>query len=134
MFFNIPPMYNKVETSSKNKEAAKEVIDTALQQINDCDQLAIKEDKMSNLNLLILACDGVYDVLSSQKAVEAALDGLSQGGSLNESASSVVRTAYNNGSEDNLSCIVVMLNMGLSSNFQNSDVCQVIARSARTTA
>ena len=131
VFFNIPPMYNKVETSSKNKEAAKEVIDTALQQINDCDQLAIKEDKMSNLNLLILACDGVYDVLSSQKAVEAALDGLSQGGSLNESASAVVRTAYNNGSEDNLSCIVVMLNMGLSSNFQNSDVCQVIARSAR---
>ena len=60
--------------------------------------------------LLIMACDGVYDVLSSQKVVEAALEGLVQGGgSMKEAAACVVRTAYHSGSEDNLSCVVISL-------------------------
>ena len=78
------------------------------------------EETVPEMKLLIMACDGVYDVLSSQEAVEAALEGLILSGSVSEAASSVVRTAYNAGSEDNLSCVVVVLDDHLNSRDERS--------------
>jgi len=82
------------------------------------------------MKLLIMACDGVYDVLSSQEAVEAALEGLILSGSVSEAASSVVRTAYNAGSEDNLSCVVVVLDAHLNSRDEKSR-CEKLSSIAR---
>jgi len=62
------------------------------------------------LKLLILACDGVYDALTSQQVVEAALEGLATSGRMRDAADSVVKAAYRARSEDNLTAVVVKLN------------------------
>ncbi len=56
--------------------------------------------------LIILACDGVWDVLSDQEAVAIALE---EFGDPRRAAAALVRTAHQRGSEDNLTATVVVL-------------------------
>jgi serine/threonine protein phosphatase PrpC len=52
----------------------------------------------------ILACDGIWDVLSDQQVVDIANSSI---GNLAEVASAVNRTAFQKNSDDNLTCTVV---------------------------
>lgn len=65
---------------------------------------------------LILACDGIYDVLSSQEVMQHAKQSYqtfrSAGGTnskLDNPAKSLVHRAYNKGSTDNMTAVVVVL-------------------------
>lgn len=53
---------------------------------------------------LVLACDGVWDVLTSQEAVDLARPLLD---TPKDAAAAIVRTAYDKGSEDNISVVTV---------------------------
>jgi len=72
--------------------------------------LAIAEPEVTIYSLsdkdlfLVLATDGVYDVLSNQEVVDLALK---QWHDPEEAAKDIVRTAYKKGSEDNLTCLVI---------------------------
>merc|ERR1712190_248541 len=72
--------------------------------------LAIAEPEVTIYSLsdkdlfLVLATDGVYDVLSNQEVVDLALK---QWSDPEEAAKDIVRTAYKKGSEDNLTVLVV---------------------------
>jgi len=55
---------------------------------------------------VVLACDGVWDVMTDQEVVDICVKNLNNP---KGAASSVVRTAFAKGSEDNLSCSVAML-------------------------
>lgn len=61
-------------------------------------------------DILILACDGVWDVLGSEEAVNLAREVL-QGGedNMQRVAEEIVDTALNKGSRDNISAVVVQL-------------------------
>eukprot|EP00039_Didymoeca_costata_P015510 m.265998 g.265998 ORF g.265998 m.265998 type:complete len:578 (+) comp16238_c0_seq31:160-1893(+) len=54
--------------------------------------------------LIVLGCDGIWDVLSSQDAVDIALE---HKGSPRTAASAIVRAAHKKGSEDNITATVV---------------------------
>jgi len=53
---------------------------------------------------VILACDGIFDVLSNQQVVDVALEHY---GDAKAAASAIVRKAHAKGSEDNLTATVV---------------------------
>jgi serine/threonine protein phosphatase PrpC len=53
---------------------------------------------------VVLACDGIFDVLPNQEVVDLALKHWDDP---NEAATKIVRTAYNRGSEDNLTALVI---------------------------
>jgi len=55
---------------------------------------------------LILATDGVWDVLSSQEACEVVL---TSGGDVREAARKLTTTAFNRGSLDNITSLVIDL-------------------------
>lgn len=55
----------------------------------------------------IIACDGIWDVLSDQTAIEIAAASLSEGAGPQAAAAAVVREAYNQKSLDNLTATVV---------------------------
>ena len=61
-------------------------------------------------DVLILACDGLWDVFSSAEAVELAREIISQG-ETNPAliAEEMVDSALNKGSKDNISCTIVLL-------------------------
>ena len=58
---------------------------------------------------LILACDGVWDVLSDQEAVDLILERYLTDGPFAEAAKLLVDTAIDRGSADNVTAIVVFL-------------------------
>eukprot|EP01094_Clydonella_sp_ATCC50884_P003800 TRINITY_DN12914_c0_g1_i1.p1 TRINITY_DN12914_c0_g1~~TRINITY_DN12914_c0_g1_i1.p1 ORF type:complete len:416 (-),score=66.94 TRINITY_DN12914_c0_g1_i1:32-1279(-) len=62
-----------------------------------------------NSLFLILATDGVFDVLSSEEVVAFVVQHVASGGSLAESAEALVQQAYLLGSADNISALVVDL-------------------------
>merc|ERR1719198_1963394 len=53
---------------------------------------------------LVLATDGVFDVMSNQEVVDLALKHWDDP---EEASKNVVRSAYKRGSEDNLTCLVI---------------------------
>lgn len=55
---------------------------------------------------IVLGCDGIWDVLSNQDAVDLVLE---HAGKPQEAAAAIVRTAYNKKSEDNLTAMVIDL-------------------------
>lgn len=60
---------------------------------------------------LILGCDGVWDVLNNQEAVDIVKTSLTEtGGDLNVAAKKLIDEAFAKGSRDNISAIVVKLN------------------------
>jgi serine/threonine protein phosphatase PrpC len=63
---------------------------------------------------IILACDGVWDVLSNQQACDAVRAALEQPhGTPDDAARKLVGDAYNAGSEDNISALVAVLSSEL---------------------
>merc|ERR1719188_1540076 len=72
--------------------------------------LAIAEPDVQVLALsdkdlfVVLATDGIYDVMKNQEVVDLALRHWEDP---NEAAKTIVRTAYKKGSEDNLTCLVI---------------------------
>ena len=62
-----------------------------------------------NLNYCVLASDGVWDVLKPDEEVK-----ITQNRNVNELAKTIVETAIDRGSEDNISCIVIELSKRLS--------------------
>ena len=60
-------------------------------------------------HFVILACDGVWDVLSNQQACDAVRGCLAQGLSVKAAAKTLVGEAYNAGSEDNISAVVALI-------------------------
>jgi protein phosphatase 1L len=58
---------------------------------------------------LILACDGVWDVLDNQKAVDIVHNALSQSTDCEHAAQILVDAAYKAGSSDNISAIIIRL-------------------------
>ena len=62
-----------------------------------------------NLNYCVLASDGVWDVLKPDEVAK-----ITQNRNVNELAKTIVETAIDRGSEDNISCIVIELNKRLS--------------------
>jgi protein phosphatase PTC1 len=60
--------------------------------------------------LLILACDGVWDVMTDQEAVDFILEATKQhGGPFEGAAQMLVLTAIERGSADNITAIVIFL-------------------------
>ncbi len=59
---------------------------------------------------LLLACDGVWDVMSNEQAVKIVRDALASGKSLTEAAKKLRDTTYKMGSGDNISVMIVPLN------------------------
>merc|ERR1712113_210231 len=55
-------------------------------------------------HFLVLATDGIFDVLSNQEVVDLALKHCHDA---EEAAKNIVRTAYKKGSEDNLTVLVI---------------------------
>merc|ERR1712060_347478 len=55
-------------------------------------------------HFLVLATDGIFDVLSNQEVVDLALRHCHDA---EEAAKNIVRTAYKKGSEDNLTVLVI---------------------------
>lgn len=64
-----------------------------------------QEHLLQNGSLLVLACDGIFDVLTDQDTVKAALE---------QGPSGVLRTAYGKLSDDNLTAIVIKVSSKLS--------------------
>lgn len=65
---------------------------------------------MPNDEFVILACDGVWDVFSNQQAVDLVRASLDQNSDPKNAAQALVQAAYDAGSMDNLSAIVIKLN------------------------
>ncbi len=66
--------------------------------------------RSADMHVLILACDGIWDVLSDAAAAKLVYENVVQKKrSLYETATSVVETAFRKGSQDNLSCLIVDL-------------------------
>lgn len=60
-------------------------------------------------NFIITACDGLWDVYSNENAVHAVSNMLKLGLPADVAAERLVRTAFQKGSGDNISCIIVYL-------------------------
>ncbi len=60
-------------------------------------------------DFLLLACDGVWDVLSNEQAVKIVKNALDSGNSLDKAAKKLRNAAYQRGSGDNISVMVVPL-------------------------
>ncbi len=74
-----------------------------------CSEVARTED----MALLILACDGVWDVLDDNAAAKAVWECVEKKKkTVQEAAQSLVELAFKKGSMDNLSCVVVDLRAG----------------------
>eukprot|EP01006_Ploeotia_vitrea_P037412 TRINITY_DN66127_c2_g11_i1.p1 TRINITY_DN66127_c2_g11~~TRINITY_DN66127_c2_g11_i1.p1 ORF type:complete len:367 (-),score=156.42 TRINITY_DN66127_c2_g11_i1:67-1101(-) len=58
---------------------------------------------------LILACDGVWDVFSSQQAVDIVLAELKKHRSATDAAMALAEKAYDKGSTDNISSVVIVI-------------------------
>ena len=71
-----------------------------------CTCIKPKEDEF-----LILACDGLWDVSSSQEAVDLVLKDLAQGLKASEISQHLVNNALQNGSRDNVTAMVVLLHV-----------------------
>lgn len=63
----------------------------------------------SDDEFLILACDGVWDVMTNQEAVNIVAQSLAQGSNPTKAAKTLTQTAYDTGSTDNISALVVIL-------------------------
>ena len=60
--------------------------------------------------MLILACDGVWDVMSDQEATDLLMKRLQEKGGPDEDAAKyIVRTAIKRGSADNITAVIVYL-------------------------
>jgi serine/threonine protein phosphatase PrpC len=59
--------------------------------------------------LVLLGCDGIWDVLSNQVAVDTALTAVDTGADARAVAGSVVNMAYQTGSTDNISVVAILL-------------------------
>lgn len=68
-------------------------------------------DAVGSCQFLILACDGVWDVLSDQEAVDMIIEKVKANGEqpVPEAAELLVQTALDRGSGDNISVVVVFL-------------------------
>ena len=88
---------------------------TAQPYVTETDLLTCSPDGSADCPILILACDGVWDVLSDQEAIDLILTLYKQqdgqgGGSLSDKAAKLlVDTAIEKGSADNVTAIVVYL-------------------------
>lgn len=58
-------------------------------------------------NFLILACDGIWDVLSNQEAVDIVKNELKEGGSPETAAVKLISIAYEKNSRDNCTAMVI---------------------------
>ena len=59
---------------------------------------------------LVIACDGLWDVVSDQEAIDSVYEICSRGGDVNMAAAVLRDMAYKKGSTDNISVIVAILN------------------------
>lgn len=59
--------------------------------------------------LLILACDGVWDVMTDQEAGDLIMEKYRVSGPFEDAANLLVQTAISRGSADNITAIVVFL-------------------------
>ncbi|EKX48370.1 hypothetical protein GUITHDRAFT_105978 [Guillardia theta CCMP2712] len=81
--------------------------DTDLKQPN---KIVVSEPEIKVLDItsedcfIVMACDGIWDMLDDQEAVDIAGEHF---GRPQDAAASVVRTAYQKGSGDNLTCTVI---------------------------
>ncbi len=66
-------------------------------------------DSSSNYPFLILACDGVWDVMSDQEAVDLVMSKYIEQGPFPECADLIVHAAIAKGCGDNVTAIVVFL-------------------------
>lgn len=58
---------------------------------------------------LVVACDGLFEKVSHQDAVDLAQIARQAGKDPRETAEQLVREAYDRGSKDNITCIVTFL-------------------------
>ena len=72
-----------------------------------CDPEVVCKKIENGDQFLILACDGVWDVLSNQEAVDIVRRELSQSDDLTTAANALVQAAYKAGSTDNISALVI---------------------------
>ena len=69
----------------------------------------ITQTKMESGEMLLLACDGLFDVMSNQEAVDYITNMLKTNENLDEVANSLANEAIEKGSEDNVSVVLVKL-------------------------
>ncbi|PFH36556.1 protein phosphatase 2C domain-containing protein [Besnoitia besnoiti] len=93
-----PPVLMAVSRGFGDKELKEENLITATP---DVFGLHVTED----VRLLLIACDGVWDVMTDQEAVEVAGTHLDDP---REAASQVVKRAFERGSQDNLTVVAVV--------------------------
>lgn len=67
-----------------------------------------KYELTQDVEFLILACDGVWDVVSNQNAVQIVRNALLEGSSAHQSAKKLVMSALEYGSTDNITAMVVI--------------------------
>lgn len=68
----------------------------------------VELNKMTD-ELLIIACDGVWDVFEDQDVVSMCLDMMEEGFSAQEMSKKIVESSLENGSNDNITCVIVLL-------------------------
>ena len=84
--------------------------------ISDADYISAEPHvgtyELSHLDddFLILACDGVWDVLTYQHATELVGTSRDDGCSPEECARTLVQTALNKGSKDNITAVIIFFN------------------------
>lgn len=72
-----------------------------------CEPEIVSKKIVNGDQFLILACDGVWDVLSNQEAVDIVRNQLTQSDDLTAAADALVQAAYKAGSTDNISALVI---------------------------
>jgi serine/threonine protein phosphatase PrpC len=82
---------------------------TAEPYVTETNLLTCSPDGSADCPILILACDGVWDVLSDQEALDLVLPQYKESGPYAGAAKLLVDTAIEKGSADNITAIVVFL-------------------------
>jgi serine/threonine protein phosphatase PrpC len=68
---------------------------------------AVRVEKIKSGDVLLLACDGLWDVFGHHEALEYALKSLKSTGSIASACDALVEEALKKGSTDNITCVLV---------------------------
>ena len=102
-------------------------LDPSKQQISCCPDFIIRERDATTDEFIIICCDGVWDVISNEACVRFVRTRLQAGISdLEVISGDLLEYCLENGSKDNMTCIIVLLDAGRELIRKNKPECLVL--------